>query len=231
MSANSIFTHHASVRAQERLNILHLEDLLSRYPSVAPITHHLSRPASSDVIASFRLLYVKDKDSFAVPVLRTIMKDGRVDHHVVATIYTTEMYEEASGLRITEDDYRLAAKAILGPVEYGEWEMRTYGTSKNLATHRLYVYFDRAQKPREVKVRNTNCSGFKQYEDPANVLAHPGAITSANNQLAKIGKTLNDRLYMRYDSKIGLIKLRAKQAMTCPYCGMEPLPTDISADK
>lgn len=118
----------------------------------------------------------------------------------------------------------------MGSVEYRKWLINKYGKLISDADKDLHVHFYDGLR-RIVKIRNKLCEPFKINENPEETLKHPGVLTSVNTQLKEIGKTLNDRKFMRYSSDEGMIKMTKLEAEKCPYCGMEPLETDVSAIK
>lgn len=227
-------TIHADQRARERLEIDNINTLLGNLKSLITSTEFLSVISISQTKQhSYRLIYFDSFKKFAILLIATHLGIDGVESHTVVSTYTVNMYEENTGKTISELEFRKAAfLTISGEVEFRKWEREYFGTAHGIGSHKLKVWFDKGKPPVTLKVRSSNCVDFKRFASDFDVLSHPGALTAANKQLEKFGKTLNGRLYMRYDSRwSGLIKLQNVTATKCMYCGMEPLDTDVSAIK
>jgi hypothetical protein len=93
----------------------------------------------------------------------------------------------------------------------------------------MKVYFEDRAKPIEINVKSALCEGFAKIEPIEQFLAQPGVLTRMQQVLEKFGRRLQDRHHMRFDHMGGPIKMIDKEAKVCPYCGTEPLPTDLPA--
>jgi hypothetical protein len=228
-------TSHADQRARERLDIDDgINAFLGSLKSLIKSTLFLSVISNTQTKQhSYRLIYLDSFKKFAVLLIATHLGTDGAESHTVVTTYTVSMYEENTGKTISALEFRKAAfLTIHGEVESRKWEHEHFGTAHGIGSHKLKVWFEKGKSPVTLKVRSSNCADFKKYASDYDILSHPGALTAANKQLEKFGKTLNDRLYMRYDGRwSGLIKLQNVTATKCQYCGLEPLDTDVSAIK
>lgn len=233
MRATYTLSDHAVSRLKERCEIADPESDLRRFESLTEVTVSLDakRHGPCSEATTHRLCFFPSTQRFAVLVIQTSFTNETVAHHLIATAITTSMYEENVGRSLLEKEYCRAALSMLGPVLYRAWSVSRYGKVLQVNRTVLSIHFKTAPYVWEVKVRNALCEGFKTSEPLEATLAHPGAITAANDQLQRVGRSLNDRHYMRLKSDFGLLKMTELVARPCPYCGMQPLPTDLSAEK
>ncbi len=233
MKTYSIITDHLKKRSLERLNLANFEIKTFNHTSLINSTVFLEKEdVSAHKQISFRLFYFKDEDIFGVFVFSTTMDAEKAISHNVLSAYTTEMHEENFSKNITTRQYQKAANLTLSPIEYKAWSISRYGKFTSFADHRLHVSFHGSSKEWIIKIRNKICEEFKIKENPSESLRHPGVLTYANEQLIeKTKKSLNQRKYMRYHCNEGYLKMTKLDAEKCPYCGMEPLETDVSAQK
>lgn len=233
MRAPYILSEHALFRLRERCSVPSPESDLKLHPSLTEVSVSLSssKHNEKDEATGHRLCYFRSGNVFAVLIIQTDLSRDAVNHHIVKTAITPEMFEADTGQKLTDKEFCRAAHGMLGPVMYRAWSLGRYGKIMQVNRTTLKVHFKTSPHVWEVKVRNKVCDGFKENEPLEATLAHPGVITSANEQLTKIGRTLSERHFMRLHSDLGTLKLTELEARPCPYCGMQPLDTDISAAK
>jgi hypothetical protein len=229
MKVQASLSKHAADRIRERLNI---EDPIADFQSIRRFSNETVFLKQGDwndnKLVNFRLCYFPSSDVHAVLVTESNIQDGFAIHHLVITVITVDMYEERNGAIAKVDTCR-AAQARLGHVAYRAWSAARYGCTQRINSGRLHVYFKDSRAGITAKIRRPLCEGFRLNEPYEASLAHPGALSAVHQELAKFGRRLNDRLYMRFDSEVGPLKMTEYEASPCPYCGMEPLPTDTPA--
>lgn len=233
MRATYTLSDHAVSRLRERCEVADPESALRRFGSLTEVTVSLDakRLGPSSEATTHRLCFFPCSQRFAVLVVQTSFTDLNVDHHYITTAITTSMYEENVGRPLTDKEHCRAALSMLGPVLYRAWSLSRYGKVLQVNRTALSVHFKTAPFVWELKVRRALCEGFKLNEPLEATLAHPGALTAAHDQLKRIDRSLSDRHYMRLKSDFGTLKMTELTAKACPYCGMKPLPTDVSAEK
>lgn len=216
-------------RLKNRLGVVDADNEVRLVSSIKRETEHLSNGYWKDGSSvSYKLFYLKTTSSFSVLVVNSSLQEGVAIDHSVITAYTPEMYEE-SVEAITDKQYMRAAASRLSAVAYRKWCTEKYGSYTNLHSERLRVYFKDRGKPFEIKIKSALCEGFAKNESIEQFLEHPGVLSRMHQVLEKFGRRLEDRHYMRFDHMGGPIKMLSKEAKVCPYCGAEPLATDLPA--
>lgn len=232
MSAPQYVSDHARNRTIERFDSLDIDKTIASLPSLVDGSHFLSANSTTTTQQeNFRLLYVKELDIFLVLVVQTDLENGAAVLHTLVTIYTVDIYQQNNRRIISNEDYSKAAKAVMGPVEHRIWSKMRFMQNPIQHSNRLLVGYSKNGKPFNLNVRKFACTEFKKFSNPYDILTHPGVITGANAQLAKFGKSLADRYFMRFDGHDGQLQLLGRVAKKCPYCGMEPLETDVLPEK
>lgn len=232
MGAQVQLTTHSMNRLAERLLIEQpLEALRVIDGRLGDLTTHLGVETYKDGEAcGFKLMYFPSVNNFGVLVTKTVMESpGIPAFHILKTVITVEMYERKFGHVVGQPSYKRAARQSLSPVEYRDWIHKTYGENKTPNDNQLYVVFKCGERRKSigVKIRPALCEGFKKNERLEDSLAHPGALTRVHETLGKFNLSLEERLFMRFDSEHGRLKMEARFARECPYCHMTPLTTDL----
>jgi hypothetical protein len=223
-------TAHAAARMHERLGVEQPQAAVQAIQGrLGSQTAHLGTEYDDGELCAFKLLYLPEQQQFAVLVVKSVMEmPGIVAFHVVKTVITTRMWEDKFGTTIKSYKFKSAARQRLTPTAFRQWVHEVYGANKAPNDNQLHVAFRMGtrRKTIDVKIRSAVCMGFRHNELVEDSLAHPGALTRVHETLARFGLRLEDRQFMRFDSEHGRLKMHARSARECPYCGMAPLPTD-----
>ncbi len=232
MRAQTQITTHSMARLQERLHVVQpLGALQVLQGRLGDLTAHVGMEYDDEdgEFCAFKLMYFPEVQDFGVLVVKTVLEsDGAPAFHVLKTVITQGMCADKFARPIERRNYKRAAKLRLSPLEYRTWLHQTYGEREKPNDNQLNVVYRLGSQRKRigVKIRPALCDAFKKNERIENSLAHPGALTRVHTVLEKFGLKFEDRLFMRFDSEHGQLKMEARSARRCPHCGMEPLESD-----
>lgn len=220
---------HARQRLATRCGLIDVDKEFLDVRNIYASTHSIKKVRHHAGVNDLRLFFMKEIRRFCV-LVTTHSGDEKSGYFCdVMTALTVGMFESTYG-SVREEAFCAAVFKRLGENGYRAWAKDVLGLVPSIGTRRLHVIYKPDRRNIEMRVRKFCCEGFKNNEPLRNTLAHPGVLTHVHETLAQRGLRVEDRTFMFF-SYFGQIRMEKKVAETCPYCGMEPLATDLPATK
>lgn len=216
---------HALERSSQRmgLTVSQAQELLKTENTVA-----LNKPENHPERTGFRLFFNETDDKFYVGVYAFEIGDNHFKCTVLKTVLLLEWFEKDKW-PVTENKKFSAVSRILGsrPIEFRACLARLSIVENR---RRKFTVMAPTRKIFEIRLRASVCKEFYEKESISDICKHPAVLTILHAECRQFGFSLDKRLWIRVSDGYvtdGVLSVNKISSVPCPYCGAQPLVTDI----